>query len=70
MEKEKPKYLNSHCIRLNRMTKFYTMEQLLDGISYCIKAERCNAYELLAYLMYQHGEQIAKSFLPNQQYFN
>jgi transposase len=70
MEKEKPKYFNSHCIRLNRMTKFYTMEQLIDGIRYCIKAERCNAYELLAYLMHQHGEQIAKSFLPNQQYFN
>lgn len=53
-----------------RMTKFYTMEQLLGGIGYCIKTGRCNAYELLAYMMYQHGEQIAKKFLPNQQYFN
>jgi transposase len=52
MEQERPKYFNTHCIRLNRMTKFYTMEQLLEGIQYCIKSNRCNAYELLAYLMY------------------
>lgn len=70
MEQEQPKYFNAHCIRLNRMTRFYTIEQLLDGIRYCIKTERCNAYELLAYLMYRHGEQIARKFLPNQQYFN
>ena len=70
MEQEQPKYFNSHCIRLNRMTKFYSMEQMLDGIRYCIETERCNAYELLAYMMYKHGEQIAKKFLPNQQYFN
>jgi hypothetical protein len=70
MEQEQPKYFNSHCIRLNRMTKFYSMEQMLDGIRYCIETERCNAYELLAYIMYKHGEQIAKKFLPNQQYFN
>ncbi|MDK2788952.1 MAG: hypothetical protein PWP07_2197, partial [Epulopiscium sp.] len=70
MEQEQPKYFNSHCIRLNRMTKFYSMEQMLDGVRYCIETERCNAYELLAYIMYKHGEQIAKKFLPNQQYFN
>lgn len=70
MEQEQTKYFNSHCIRLNRMTKFYSMEQMLDGIRYCIETERCNAYELLAYIMYKHGEQIAKKFLPNQQYFN
>jgi len=70
MEREQPKYFNTHCIRLNRMTKFYTMEQLLEGIQYCIKSNRCNAYELLAYLMYMHGEHIARKFLPTQQYFN
>jgi hypothetical protein len=52
------------------MTKFYEKEQLLDGIRYCIETERCSAYELLAYLMYQYGEHIAKKFLLNQQYFN
>jgi len=70
MEREQPKYFNTHCIRLNRMTKFYTMEQLLEGIQYCINNDRCNAYELLAYLMYKHGENIARKFLPTQQYFN
>ena len=25
----------------------YSMEQMLDGIRYCIETERCNAYELL-----------------------
>jgi transposase len=70
MELQQPKYFNSHCIRINRMTKFYTIGQLLDGIEYCIDTERCSAYELLAYLMYQYGEHIAKKFLPNQQYFN
>src|SRR5690606_36559663 len=52
MEQQQPKYFNTYCIRLYRMTKFYTIGQLLDGIEYCIDAERCNAYELLAYLMY------------------
>ncbi|MDD2402257.1 MAG: hypothetical protein PHI90_04340 [Clostridia bacterium] len=42
------------------------MEQLLDGVKYCIETERCNAYELLVYLMYQHGEQIAKKFCKRQ----
>jgi len=70
MEQQQPKYFNTHCIRLYRMTKFYTIGQLLDGIEYCIDTERCSAYELLAYLMYQYGEHIAKKFLPNQQYFN
>lgn len=70
MEQQQPKYFNTHCIRLYRMTRFYTIGQLLDGIEYCIDTERCSAYELLAYLMYQYGEHIAKKFLPNQQYFN
>ena len=36
MEQQQPKYFNTHCIRLYRMTKFYTIGQLLDGIEYCI----------------------------------
>jgi len=46
------------------------MEQMLDGIRCCIEIERCNVYELLAYIMYKHGEQIVKKFLQNKQYFN
>ena len=52
------------------MTKFYTIEQLLDEIKYCINTEHCSAYELLTYLMYQYEEHIAKKFLPDQQYFD
>lgn len=70
LEQEQPKYLYAHCIRLNRMTKFYSMEQLLDGMEFCFKSGHCSAYELAAYLMYRHGPEKAKQFMNNQQYFN
>ncbi len=70
LEQEQPKYLYAHCIRLNRMTKFYSVEQLLDGMEFCFKSGHCSAYELAAYLMYRHGPEKAKLFMNNQQYFN
>ena len=45
------------------MTKFYSNDQVLDGMSHCLNQNCCNASELLAYLMASHGQQIAKKFL-------
>jgi len=63
MDQELPKYYVAHCIRIYRMTKFYSNDQLLDGMSYCLNQNCCNASELLAYLMASHGQLIAKKFL-------
>src|SRR5690606_11546152 len=37
MEQQQPKYFNTHCIRLYRMTKFYTIGQLLEVVSTCFR---------------------------------
>lgn len=68
MRKQKPRYVYPQCRRLNRMRKYYSDKQLLDGMAYCLKTNTATIFELCSYLLFKYGEEIAKKYVPPQTY--
>ena len=65
-----PRYLDSQCKRLLRMTNYYTVAQLEDGFAYCLRIGDCTVYELTSYLILRFGETVARQFLSDSQMRN
>ena len=57
------RYADVQLRHLHRMSVYYPMEQLLEGIRYCLKSGNCTVSELSAYLIYRYGDTIAKQYL-------
>lgn len=45
------------------MTRYYSKEELLDGMRYCIRHKKCSAYEIRSYLIYKLGVERARVYL-------
>ena len=58
-----PEYRVSQSRRIVRMTRYYSKEELLDGMKYCIKVNKCSVYELSSYMIYKYGEDKARVYL-------
>jgi len=46
------------------MRKFYTEDEIIEAVKYCNAKNKCTMMELSNYLMYKHGESIAKKYVP------
>ena len=45
---------------------YYTEEQIVDGFVFCVKGDNCSVKELCSYLLYRHGDDVARKFIPAQ----
>ena len=63
LRKGNPSYIVSQNRRLVRMTKYYSKEELLEAMKYCIKADKCSMHELGSYLVYLLGTDRARAYL-------
>lgn len=55
-----PRYYSKSCNKLQTLIKHYSKEQLKDAMEYCLGAGDVMLSELSSYLIYKHGEDIAK----------
>lgn len=56
LDKVHPKrYLFAQCRQIDHLLKYYTDMQVMSAIEYCIRADKYNATELAAYLIYKFG---------------
>ncbi|MBQ8540814.1 MAG: IS21 family transposase [Clostridia bacterium] len=65
-----PRYMDSQCKRLLRMTNYYSIAQLEDGMAYCSRMGECTVHELTSYLIFRFGESVAAQFLNTSQMRN
>lgn len=63
MLKTRGRYADSQLRHLHHMSVYYPMEQLLQGIDYCLNARKNSVVELSAYLIYRYGDGTAKQYL-------
>ena len=63
MREQKPRYVYGQCRRFIRMRKFYTEEQILEGVKFCNAKDICTMMELSSYLLYKYGETIARKYI-------
>ena len=68
-EKVPPRYRNPQCFRICMMAKAYSEEKTVEAMEYCIKVDRCNAIELVAFLIVRYGEQKAKRALKSENFY-
>lgn len=65
MREQKPRYVYGQCIRFISMRKYYTEDQILEAVKYCNAKDKCTMMELSSYLLYKHGEAIARKYIHN-----
>ena len=66
LRKQSPRYVYPQCNRIRRLQKYYTEEQIVDGFVFCVKGDNCSVKELCSYLLYRHGDDVARKFIPAQ----
>lgn len=54
------RYRNTHYRWIIKLSRVYTDDQMEEAIEHCVKADKCTAYELAAYLIYKTGEGTAR----------
>ena len=54
-EKVPLRYRNPHGSRMCMISKTYSEEKTVEAMEYCIKVKRCDAIEVVAYLMASYG---------------
>ena len=68
MREQKPRYVYPQCRRISHMRKYYTDEQIIEGMRYCIEKDICSAFELSSYLLYKYDESIGRKYIPKHTY--
>ena len=63
MKKIQPDYFIKQTRRFVRMTKFYTKDEMYEGIMYCLKKKKETIFELSSYLIYKYGRDRGKVYL-------
>lgn len=58
-----PSFIGSQLRRYARMTRYYTKEELLTGMRFCLRNKKCSAYEISSYLIYKYGVERARVYL-------
>lgn len=58
-----PSYIESQIRRYSRMTRYYSKEELLSGMRFCLRNKKCSAYEISSYLIYKYGVERARVYL-------
>ena len=53
--------------RIERMTSFYTKEEILEGMKYCIDNGKCSVFELSSFLVYKFGRERARVYLHDME---
>ena len=65
-----PDYFVKAMRRLVRMLKFYTKDEIYEGILYCLSIKKETIYELSSYLIYKHGRDRGKMYLKTNELNN
>lgn len=63
MREKKPRYAYGQCRKFISMRKYYTEDQISEAVKYCNAKDKCTMMELSSYLIYKHGEAIAKKYI-------
>ena len=63
LKKQTPRYLAKQCAALLVATQHYDNQQLDEAFAHCLKVEICTFTQLMAFLIFKHGKDIAKRFL-------
>ncbi len=66
LREQKSRYVYPQCRKLIRMRRFYSDEEMIEGMEYCLKKDKCKVLELASFLLYKHGDEIAKKYIPKQ----
>lgn len=66
LREQKSRYVYPQCRKLIRMRRFYSDEEIIEGMEYCVKKDTCKVLELASFLLYKHGEEIARKYIPKQ----
>ncbi len=66
MRKQKPRYVYPQCSRLSKMTKYHTLEEIVEAMKYCLSVDTATVFELSSYLVYKHGKEKTKKYIPSQ----
>ena len=69
MKKLQPDYFIKQTRRFVRMTRFYTKDELYEGIMYCLKKKKETIMELSSYLIYKYGQDRGKMYLKFQELY-
>lgn len=60
MRKKNPRYIFKQCNKLRSLQKYYSEEQFNMAFSHCLKVDNCSMFEMIAYLIYMFGDDIAR----------
>lgn len=61
--REKPRYAGLQCAKIIKMTRTYSVNQLLDGFIYCKRKDKAMVSVLIPYMIYRYGEDLSKNYL-------
>ena len=67
IRQQNPMYHLKHYRRIDRMTSFYTKEEIIDAMEYCIDNGKCSVFELSSYLVYKLGRERARVYLHDME---
>lgn len=68
MRKQSPRYVFQQCNRLRTLQRYYTFDQLDIGFNHCLKINKCSVFELISYLLFRYGEELAKKAINVRTY--
>ncbi len=66
LREQKSRYVFPQCRKLIYMRRFHSDEEIIEGMKYCVSVDKCKVLELASFLLYKHGEEIAKKYIPQQ----
>lgn len=66
LREQKSRYVYPQCRRLIHMRKYYSDDQILEGMNHCVSVDKCKVLELASYLLYKYDEETAKKYIPKQ----
>ena len=64
-----PRYKNVQFGRLVSLANLYSVDQVAEAISYCVKVEICNVSEVTAFLIYRYGKEYALKRISKNAYY-
>ena len=64
-----PRYKNTQFGRIVSLANLYSVEQVAEAISYCVKAGICNVSEITAFLIFRYGKEYALKRISKNAYY-
>lgn len=68
LENIQPRYSNSQARRIIKLTRFYSVEDIVIGMEHCLKIDKIHVIEVQAFLFYLRGEVIARKYQRASEY--